>query len=50
VQVITKYLEKINVGVETAMDGEQCTKKVFAKPHSYFCMILVRCHFFHGIS
>jgi len=41
VQVITKYLEKINVGVETALDGEQCTNMVFAKPHGYFCMILV---------
>ena len=40
-KVLNKYLKKIGVEVEVAMDGVECTELVFAKPHSYYSLILV---------
>jgi hypothetical protein len=41
VQVVLKFLAKIDVEVETVMDGVQCTDTVFAKPPGYYSIILV---------
>lgn len=41
-QVLLKFLSKVNVKVDTVMDGVQCTEKVFANPHGYYSIILVR--------
>jgi hypothetical protein len=40
-QVLLKYLNKVAVSVECAMDGVQCTDKVFDHPHGYYSLILV---------
>jgi len=41
VQVLLKFLSKVNVKVDTVLDGVQCTDKVFANPHGYYSIILV---------
>jgi hypothetical protein len=41
-QVLLKFLSKVNVKVDTVLDGVQCTEKVFANPHGYYSIILVR--------
>lgn len=41
-KVLTKYLKKIGVDVEIAVDGEECTEKVLTKPHKHYSLILVR--------
>jgi PAS domain S-box-containing protein len=40
-KVLLKYLNKINIAVELALDGVECTKKVFSHDHSYYSLILV---------
>jgi hypothetical protein len=37
-----KFLEKVSITVECALDGVQCTEKVFSHPHDYYSIILVR--------
>ena len=41
VQVLLKFLSKVNVKVDTVLDGVQGTDKVFANPHGYYSIILV---------
>lgn len=45
--VLLKFLSKVNIEVETVLDGVQCTDKVFSKPHGYFSIILVSCTLFY---
>lgn len=40
-KVLMKYLKKIGVDVEIAVDGEECTGMVLSKPHKHFSLILV---------
>lgn len=40
-KVLNKYLKKIGVEVEVAIDGVECTEIVLSKPHSYYSLILV---------
>lgn len=40
-KVLQKYLKKVGVEVEVAMDGVECTEKVFSMPHNYYALILV---------
>lgn len=41
-KVLMKYLNKIGVDVEIAVDGVECTAMVLSKPHSHYSLILVR--------
>ncbi|KAK0103629.1 hypothetical protein ONS95_005641 [Cadophora gregata] len=41
-KVLMKYLSKVGIAVDLALDGVECTDQVFAKPHSYYSLILVR--------
>ncbi|KFA49587.1 hypothetical protein S40293_06641 [Stachybotrys chartarum IBT 40293] len=43
-KVLTKYLNKIWVEVEIAVDGVECLEKVFSKPHGYYSLILCDLH------
>ena len=40
-KVMMKYLSKVGLDVELALDGVECTDKVFSHPHSYYSLILV---------
>ena len=40
-KVLLKYLQKIGVGVDVAVDGVECTDKVLSKPHKHYSLILV---------
>lgn len=40
-KVLLKYLSKIGIAVELALDGVECVEKVFAKPYSHYSLILV---------
>lgn len=40
-KVLKKYLKKIGVDVEVAVDGVECTEIVLSKPHKYYSLILV---------
>lgn len=40
-KVLNKYLAKVGLEVELAMDGEECTSKVFSHPHEFYSLILV---------
>lgn len=40
-KVMTKFLLKVAVDVDIAVDGEECIERVFSKPHSYYSLILV---------
>ena len=42
-KVLTKYLNKIGVDVELAVDGVECTVMVLSMPHKHYSLILVRC-------
>lgn len=48
VQVILKFLAKIDVTTDTVLDGVQCTETVFAKPPGYYSIILVS--YFVGLA
>ena len=39
-QVVLKFMSKVSIKAETAIDGVECTDKVFAHPHSYYSIIL----------
>ncbi|CAG8530718.1 5363_t:CDS:10 [Acaulospora morrowiae] len=39
-KVMTKYLTKVGLGVEIANNGEECLKKFYSHPHSYYSLIL----------
>lgn len=43
-KVLMKYLNKIGVDVEVAVDGAECTDKVLSKPHQYYSLILCDLH------
>lgn len=40
-KVLLKFLAKVGIAVELAMDGVECTEKVFCHPHSFYSLILV---------
>jgi len=40
-KVLLKFLGKVGIAVELAMDGVECTDKVFSHPHSFYSLILV---------
>lgn len=40
-KVLNKYLAKVGLEVDLAMDGEECTNKVFSHPHDFYSLILV---------
>lgn len=41
-KVLLKFLSKVGIHVEKAIDGVECTETVFAKPHDFYSLILVR--------
>jgi len=43
-QVVLKFLGKVDIKAETALDGVICTDKVFAQPHGYYSIILCDLH------
>ena len=43
-KVLMKYLNKIGVDVDIAVDGAECTDMVLSKPHDHYSLILVRCY------
>lgn len=43
-QVILKFLDKVSIKAETALDGVQCTEKVFSQPPGYYSIILCDLH------
>ncbi|KAF3766113.1 hypothetical protein M406DRAFT_10733, partial [Cryphonectria parasitica EP155] len=43
-KVLNKYLGKVGVAVDLAMDGEECTDKVFSRPHGFYSLILCDLH------
>lgn len=40
-KVLLKFLSKVGITVELAMDGVECTEKVFSNPHTFYSLILV---------
>lgn len=40
-KVLHKYLTKVGLEVELAVDGEECTNKVFTHTHGFYSLILV---------
>jgi signal transduction histidine kinase len=40
-KVLLKFLGKVGIAVELALDGVECTDKVFSHPHSFYSLILV---------
>ncbi|KAL6864221.1 histidine kinase [Trichoderma novae-zelandiae] len=43
-KVMTKFLMKVAVDVDIAVDGAECVERVFSKPHSYYSLILCDLH------
>ncbi|KAH6713583.1 hypothetical protein BKA61DRAFT_44255 [Leptodontidium sp. MPI-SDFR-AT-0119] len=43
-KVLLKYLSKVGIAVDLALDGVECTDQVFAKPHSFYSLILCDLH------
>jgi PAS domain S-box-containing protein len=43
-KVLLKFLAKVGIAVELALDGVECTEKVFSNPHSFYSLILVSSH------
>ncbi|PHH64639.1 hypothetical protein CDD82_1750 [Ophiocordyceps australis] len=43
-KVLTKYLRKIGVHVDIAVDGVECTDQLFSRPHHYYSLILCDLH------
>ncbi|KUI58730.1 Peroxide stress-activated histidine kinase mak1 [Cytospora mali] len=43
-KVLKKYLVKVGLEVELAMDGEECTNMVFGHPHGFYSLILCDLH------
>nr|POE48046.1 peroxide stress-activated histidine kinase mak1 [Quercus suber] len=42
--VVLQFLAKVSIKAETAMDGVQCTDKLFAQPHGHYSIILCDLH------
>ncbi|KAI7365144.1 hypothetical protein KC354_g5123 [Hortaea werneckii] len=42
--VILKFLAKVNIKVDTVLDGVQCTEKVFTQPYGHYSIILCDLH------
>ncbi|KAK5168621.1 uncharacterized protein LTR77_005930 [Saxophila tyrrhenica] len=42
--VVQKFLKKVSIEAEIAIDGVECTDKVFAHPHGYYSIILCDLH------
>lgn len=40
-KVLNKYLAKVGLEVDLAMDGQECTEKVFSHPDGFYSLILV---------
>jgi len=40
--VLLKFLNRVSITVETALDGLQCTDRIFENPIGYYSIILVR--------
>ncbi|OTA03782.1 Sensory transduction histidine kinase [Trichoderma parareesei] len=43
-KVMTKFLMKVAVDVDIAVDGAECVERVFSKPHNYYSLILCDLH------
>ncbi|PVH80274.1 hypothetical protein DL98DRAFT_206572 [Cadophora sp. DSE1049] len=43
-KVLMKYLSKVGIAVDLALDGVECTDQVFAKHHSFYSLILCDLH------
>ncbi|KAL8316797.1 hypothetical protein RB597_000623 [Gaeumannomyces tritici] len=43
-KVLIKYLKKVGVDVEVALDGQECTDKVFGNERGYYSLILCDLH------
>lgn len=43
-KVLLKFLSKVGIAVELAMDGVECTERVFSKPHGFYSLILCDLH------
>jgi len=43
-KVLLKFLSKVGIAVELALDGVECTDKVFSHPHSFYSLILCDLH------
>ncbi|TAQ86238.1 hypothetical protein B7494_g5452 [Chlorociboria aeruginascens] len=43
-KVLLKFLSKVGIAVELALDGVECTEKVFSQPHSFYSLILCDLH------
>ncbi|KAB5582759.1 hypothetical protein GE09DRAFT_947500 [Coniochaeta sp. 2T2.1] len=43
-KVLQKYLKKVGVEVEVAMDGVECIEHVLSRPHEYYSLILCDLH------
>ncbi|KAI9746045.1 MAG: hypothetical protein M1818_000726 [Claussenomyces sp. TS43310] len=43
-KVLLKYLSKVGIAVDMALDGVECTEKVFANPHGFYSLILCDLH------
>lgn len=43
-KVLLKYLGKVGIDVDVAVDGVECTEQVFSQPHGYFSLILCDLH------
>ncbi|KAL2069843.1 hypothetical protein VTL71DRAFT_14522 [Oculimacula yallundae] len=43
-KVLLKYLSKVGIAVDLALDGVECTDQVFAKPHGFYSLILCDLH------
>ncbi|EOO00059.1 putative histidine kinase hhk2p protein [Phaeoacremonium minimum UCRPA7] len=43
-KVLKKYLKKVGLEAEVAVDGVECTEQVFGHPHGYYSLILCDLH------
>ncbi|KAK0651253.1 hypothetical protein B0T16DRAFT_321648 [Cercophora newfieldiana] len=43
-KVLQKYLKKVGIAVEIAVDGVECTERVFKQDHDYYSLILCDLH------
>ncbi|KFY07878.1 hypothetical protein V492_06739 [Pseudogymnoascus sp. VKM F-4246] len=43
-KVLLKFLSKVGIHVEKAIDGVECTETVFSKPHDFYSLILCDLH------
>ncbi|KAL7927778.1 histidine kinase, variant 1 [Trichoderma austrokoningii] len=43
-KVMMKFLKKVGLDVDIAVDGEECIERVLSKPHSYYSLILCDLH------